>query len=488
MATSQRARALALGLISIAGIVWLSVLAPAPASAAQELQRIHVPSKHIDPAILNLHDRHPGEAPGDLMVNVMLPEGYDPARQYPLLLLLHGGSGSADSWLHKGGGDIRETARGLNAIIVMPDAGQSFYTDWWNEGQRQPGWEVWMREEVLPEIERRYSIRPERRYHAVAGLSMGGYGTWITAGTMPGYFGTAVPLSSFASTRGELAVVAFYVAAQGVPYTTVYGPPEGFYAEAHDPVGIAGNYEHTRLDIYTGDGEPDPDTRPEDVGDNFSLALERELKFQNDEAVEAIKAAGSKTIDYKVHKGSHSWIYWRQDLREAIDKGLFRPVSEQPGQWTYKSAAARGMAWDLSFERIPDPMDLAVFKRNGRVLEISGSGRIKLTTRNGCRIDTMLPLRWKVPATCRRLKVMVRSKLRKRKVSRVAVTVRGQNDAGKFRPLARARVKLAGKTRLTNARGKVRIRVRPRRAGKLRLVVRKTDYVPQVRRLHVRRR
>lgn len=486
--TRWQARALLPGLIALASLLGLSMLAPAPAAAERELLRIPVPSKHIDPTTLNLHDRHPGEGPGDLMVNVLLPEDYNPNRQYPLLLLLHGGSGSADSWVVPGGGNIRETAKDLDAVIVMPDAAQSFYADWWNEGKREPGWEIWIREEVLPEIERRFSIRPERRFHAVAGLSMGGYGTWITAGTLPGYFGTAVPLSSFASTRGELAVVAFVVAAQGVPYETVYGPPGDFYAEGHDPVGLASNYAHTRLDIYTGDGEPDPETRPEDVGDNFSLALERELKLQNDEAVAAIEAAGSKTIDYTVHKGSHSWIYWRQDLQAAIAKGLFRPVAERPRQWTYKSSAARGKAWDLDFQRSPAPSDLAIFKRNGRNLNVSGSGRITLSDEKGCRISARLPLKWKIPAACRNLRVTVKSKLRKRKASRVTVTVKGKGPDGKVGPISKARVKIMGRTFRTNIRGKAKFKVRPRRAGKLRLVVRKAEYRPATRWLRVRHR
>ena len=49
-------------------------------------------------------------------------------------------------------------------------------------------------------IQSRFSIRPERRYHAIAGFSMGGYGTWLTASQLPGFFGT-VPLSAFASIR-----------------------------------------------------------------------------------------------------------------------------------------------------------------------------------------------------------------------------------------------------------------------------------------------
>ncbi len=489
MSTHTGGRRLRLILVVAAGLAWLSALALAPATGAQELVRIAVPSKHIDSETLVLNDRQPGEAPGQLMANVLLPDGYTPTQRYPLLLLLHGGSGSSHSWVDPRLGDIRETAKGLNAVIVMPDGGQSFYADWWNGGLRDnPGWETWMREELLLEIERKFSIRPERRFHAVAGLSMGGYGTWLMAGMLPGYFGTAVPLSSFASTRGALAVVAFRQAA-GVPYETVYGPPEGFYAEGHDPVALASNYSLTRLDVRTGDGRPDPTVRPGDIGDNFSLVLEGQLKLQNDEAVAAIEAAGSKTIDYAVHKGSHSWEYWRHDLKASIEKGLFRPVVERPSQWTYKTASARGKAWDIEFQRSPAPTDLSVFNRNGQVLTVSGSGRISLSDERGCRFGGELPLTWTIPArTCRTLKVSVKGKLRRGRASRVTVAVKARRDSDrKFVPVAAARARLAGRAVRTNARGKAKFKVRSRRSGKLRLVVRKAGFRPATKRIRVRR-
>ncbi|MDQ5894353.1 MAG: hypothetical protein QG596_614 [Actinomycetota bacterium] len=112
------------------------------------------------------------------MANVLLPDGYTPKKRYPLLLLLHGSGErfdfSADPLL----ADIKETAKGLNAVIVMPEGAQGFYTDWWNDGERNdPAWEYYIREALLPMVQRKFSIRPERRYHAIAGFSMGRYGT-----------------------------------------------------------------------------------------------------------------------------------------------------------------------------------------------------------------------------------------------------------------------------------------------------------------------
>ena len=393
---SRRAAA---GLVALAALAWALALGAAPAPAAQKLVRIETPSAHVDPSTQDLAGPvHPGmgEHPGRLLANVLLPDGYTPRKRYPLLLLFHGAGERFDSWADPVLGDIRETAKGLNAVIVMPEGAHGFYADWWNGGERDnPGWETWIREELLPEVERRFSIRPERRYHAVAGFSMGGYGTWLTAAMLPGYFGTAVPLSAFASIRTAESVAAFQIASGGAPYETVYGPSDGFYAEGHDPVALGPNLARTRLDVRTGDGQPDPAVRPENdpshpgyatEGDAISLVLEGVLKTQNDEAVAAVRATGSKTVDYAVHKGSHDWEFWRPDLRAAIRKGLFRPVVERPKRWTYRSASARGRAWDIRFQIDPAPSAVTTFQRDGRRLTVTGTGRItSLACRNAAR-------------------------------------------------------------------------------------------------------
>ena len=55
-------------------------------------------------------------------VNVLLPDGYDPARRYPVLYLLHGGGiGENCTAFDKMG--IRDVTVGRELIVVMPDGG-----------------------------------------------------------------------------------------------------------------------------------------------------------------------------------------------------------------------------------------------------------------------------------------------------------------------------------------------------------------------------
>ncbi|MDQ2621944.1 MAG: alpha/beta hydrolase-fold protein, partial [Actinomycetota bacterium] len=368
---------------------------------------------------------------------------------------------------------------------------------WWNEGERNnPGWETWIRDELLPRVQRRFSIRPERRYHAVAGFSMGGYGTWLTASMLPGYFGTAVPLSAFASIREASSVTLFKTASGGTPFETVYGPADGFYAEGHDPTALGSNLAHTRLDVRTGDGRPDPSIRPENdpshpgyaaEQDALSLILESGLKLQNDKAVEAVRTAGSTTVDYTVHKGSHDWEFWRPDLKASIRKGLFRPVPELPKRWTYRTAATSGQAWDIHFEFSPPPTAMTNFERNGRNLKVNGDGEMTISDGNGCRFTGELPFTRTLPARpCRNLKMSVRGRLKHNRTSRLTVTVKGLDAARVTSPVDAARVRIGGRSALTDARGRAVVKIRAARRGKVKVTAIKAGFRKAVKTVRVR--
>jgi S-formylglutathione hydrolase FrmB len=79
------------------------------------------------------------------------------------------------SWAKPGLGDIRNTAKDLGAIVVMPEAARDFYTNWFNEGRRgDPGWERFYLDELIPQVEREYRPRgrpgPRRGRVAIRGL------------------------------------------------------------------------------------------------------------------------------------------------------------------------------------------------------------------------------------------------------------------------------------------------------------------------------
>lgn len=134
---------------------------------------------------------------------IYLPAGYETSeRSYPVLYLLHGGGDDQTGWVqfgevqHIADKAIKEgTATAM--IIVMPDAntGTRGYT---NDVKNEWRYEDFFFEEFMPFIEKTYRIRVDKQYRAVAGLSMGGGGTFYYALHRPDLFSSACPLSAAA--------------------------------------------------------------------------------------------------------------------------------------------------------------------------------------------------------------------------------------------------------------------------------------------------
>ena len=116
---------------------------------------------------------------------VWLPVGYDEKKTYPFLYLLHGMGDDNNSWIEKGGADKIANKYlandGVPMVIIMPDALTSFYVNMeevtdpmvWSYDQAGH-YEEYFIEELMPKVEELYHCNGKR---ALAGLSMGGWGT-----------------------------------------------------------------------------------------------------------------------------------------------------------------------------------------------------------------------------------------------------------------------------------------------------------------------
>ena len=113
-------------------------------------------------------------------------------RRYPVLYLLHGGGDDHTGWVqfgevqHIADKAIREGGA-TPMIIVMPDANTG-RRGYFNDAKGEWRYEDFFFEEFMPFIEKTYRIKAEKRYRAVAGLSMGGGGSLCTPCATPSYF------------------------------------------------------------------------------------------------------------------------------------------------------------------------------------------------------------------------------------------------------------------------------------------------------------
>jgi enterochelin esterase-like enzyme len=130
---------------------------------------------------------------------IYVPADYDQSqRSYPVVYLLHGYTDDNTAWLQYG--EVNRYADKAIAdgtippmIIVMPDADSSFYINSYDGKEK---YEDFFIKEFIPAIEKTWRIKGQKRFRAVAGLSMGGYGTLIYALKYPELFAAAAPLSA----------------------------------------------------------------------------------------------------------------------------------------------------------------------------------------------------------------------------------------------------------------------------------------------------
>lgn len=450
--------------------VAVALLAAAEPAGAARVEVIDAPSRHVDPATATFAN---GGHVDKLRASVLLPDGYDDgSRRYPVLYLLHATGNDYKTWLEPEGGNAAELAKGLDAIVVMPEAGLGFLSNWWNGGRRaDPAWERYYLEELLPLVEGRYRILPGRRWHAIAGWSMGGMGAVFLAGQRPDYFGTAVSLSGFVSIQRPY-LQPLWGPAAGVDYEQLWGPYTAFYATGHNPAALTDNLRDSRLVVTAGDGKPRPGVEFGPGGPfavPFQGLLEEEVRFESDDLVAAARAS-EVDVTYLAHDGIHDWPYAREDLKAAIDGGLFEPVPESSSRWTYRTVAQSGEAWGVRFAYARAPEEVATLRRDGDALAAEGGGRVTITTPDGCELTLDPPAEARVPGTAcsddGRIRLRVTpSRVRAGRAARLrvrATTLAG----GRSVPVGGARVRVRGRSLLTGADGRVgvTVAVSPRRS------------------------
>jgi S-formylglutathione hydrolase FrmB len=124
----------------------------------------------------------------EVPVRVLLPDGYESAStRFPVLILLHGLGGDYRNWVDKT--VLTSKSQGLGLIIVMPDGGNSWYTD--SATEPKDAYESYLIKELIPYIDSNFRSVPRKESRMIAGLSMGGFGALKLALKHPTLFSVA---------------------------------------------------------------------------------------------------------------------------------------------------------------------------------------------------------------------------------------------------------------------------------------------------------
>ncbi|NWB26671.1 alpha/beta hydrolase [Pseudomonas gingeri] len=151
----------------------------------------------------------------DVKYSVYLPPDYQQStRSYPILYLLHGGDdGRYNDWFMQDNlGNLLDRlirAGKIPAMIVVtPDAlrneANQYATFYMNDADGQFRWEDMFFNEFMPDIEKKYRVLKEKRFRAIGGLSMGGFGSLIYAFKHSDSFGAAAVMSAAVRTDEQI--------------------------------------------------------------------------------------------------------------------------------------------------------------------------------------------------------------------------------------------------------------------------------------------
>jgi predicted peptidase len=149
---------------------------------------------------------------GDTMrYRLLKPFGYNTAKKYPIVVLLHhGGAHGSDNIKQVEGSEAPylsnyENIRKYPAFLFVPQCPQ-------NMNWMSPAINISV-VKTLQVLEKEFSIDVKRRY--VMGVSGGGYGSWHFIGAHPGMFAAAIPICGGGNPRQaknmlDVAIWAFH--------------------------------------------------------------------------------------------------------------------------------------------------------------------------------------------------------------------------------------------------------------------------------------
>ncbi len=240
---------------------------------------------------------------GDRKYAIYLPPDYQTSeRSYPVLYLLHGGGDDQTGWVQFG--EVlhitdKAIANGTATpmIIVMPDANtgtRGYFNDLKNEWR----YEDFFFEELMPFVENKYRIKKEKRYRAVAGLSMGGGGSFIYALHRPDLFSSACPLSA---ATGPLNLESTKTYLERFNQKGTDAEIENYYKK----------YSVLAQIEAMPDGQKKAVRWYIDCGDDDFL-------YEGNSLVHIAMRKKEIPHEFRINNGGHTWTYWRTALPTVL--------------------------------------------------------------------------------------------------------------------------------------------------------------------------
>jgi S-formylglutathione hydrolase len=268
---------------------------------------------------------------------VYLPAGYEGSTQrYPVFYYLHGLTGDEHGLAKVAHLDEAADTLGLQAILVMPDGDDGFYSDavtpvdydkCMKDGTglflpqfqrhdetcvRKRNYETYMTKDLIADVDATYRTIASRDGRGIAGFSMGGFGALELAMRHTDLYAAAAshsgvdallyagphPYTTFDKAQLVSDVATWgrtgdpQVNAIGIWVRGIFGPDKANWL-AHDPAALAAKLEPGKLALYL------------DAGTEDVFGLDAEAAYLHD-----VLTAHHLEHEFFIGKGGHDFKFW----------------------------------------------------------------------------------------------------------------------------------------------------------------------------------
>jgi len=239
----------------------------------------------------------------EMPYRVILPVNYKTSNEktfYPTVYLLHGLTGHFDNWADKT--KLTDYAEKYNYIIVMPEGDNGWYSD--SASVPNDRYESYIIKELIPEIDKKFRTVADKKHRAVAGLSMGGYGSikfglkypemFSLVGSFSGALGAATLTEKEVGTTGTVAASIL----------SVYGIADSQTRQANDIFQIVKEISPDKIKslpfIYVDCGTED-------------------FLYQNNREFANLLQKKKIPHEFRQLPGGHDWKFWDSQIKEFLE-------------------------------------------------------------------------------------------------------------------------------------------------------------------------
>jgi S-formylglutathione hydrolase FrmB len=239
----------------------------------------------------------------EMPYRVVLPINYKKANEktfYPVIYLLHGLTGHYDNWTNNT--KLAEYAAKYNYIIVTPEGNNGWYSD--SATVANDKYESYISQELIPEIDKKFRTVADRNHRAIAGLSMGGYGSikfglknpemFALVGSFSGALGAASWTEKEIGTKGDIAESIL----------SVYGAADSETRKQNDIFRFVREMPADKVKslpfIYLSCGTED-------------------FLYQNNRDFAGLLQEKKIAHEYRELPGVHDWKFWNAQVQEFLE-------------------------------------------------------------------------------------------------------------------------------------------------------------------------